>query len=193
MDTSREITNLLSDWRGGDPGAEERLMGLIYPQLRRIAARRLPPDDRRFTLETSDLVHEAYLVLLGQDAKWRNRAHFFAVAARLMRRIVIDYARRRSRVKRGGRQNRVDLEETPELSRDNAAGWLDLDAALDELTRIDSRAARIVELRFFAGMTVDEVARLLSLSSATVARNWRFARSWLKHRIADRDAPAATD
>lgn len=192
MDTSREITNLLSDWRGGDPQVEERLMALIYPHLRQIAARRLPRDDRRFTLETTDLVHEAYLMLLGQDAEWRNRAHFFAVAARLMRRIVIDYARRRSRVKRGGRQSRVDLEEAPELSRDNAAGWLDLDTALDELTRIDTRAARIVELRFFAGMTVDEVARLLRLSSATVTRNWRFARSWLKHRITARDAPAVT-
>ncbi len=186
METAQEITNLLADWRGGDAQAQERLMALIYPQLRQIAARRLPREDRRFTLETGDLVQEAYLMLLGQDAEWHNRAHFFSVAARLMRRIVIDYARRRSRVKRGGGQTPVTLDEIPQLTRANAAGWLDLDAALTELARIDARAARIVELRFFAGMTVDEAAQILGLSAATVTRNWRFARSWLRQRMADR-------
>ncbi len=182
METSH-ITTLLADWRGGDSQAEERLMALIYPQLRRIAAGRLPRDGGRFTLETGDLVQEAYLGLVGQDAEWSNRGHFFAVAARLMRRIVIDYARRRSRVKRGGGQGCVTLDDAPEMNRENVTGWLDLDAALNELARIDARAARIVELRFFAGMTVDEVARLLSLGVATIARDWRFARSWLRHRM----------
>ncbi len=191
METSH-ITTLLADWRGGDSQAEERLMALIYPQLRRIAAGRLPRDGGRFTLETGDLVQEAYLGLVGQDAEWSNRGHFFAVAARLMRRIVIDYARRRSRVKRGGGQGCVTLDdEAPELTRENVAGWLDLDAALTELARIDARAARIVELRFFAGMTVDEAARMLGLSAATVTRNWRFARSWLRQRMADRGEAAA--
>ncbi len=191
MDRPTEITRLLADWQGGDDQAEERLMALIYPQLRRIAARRLPDGAGRFTLETGDLVQEAYLVMLGQDAEWHNRGHFFAVAARLMRRIVIDYARRRGRVKRGGDHQLVTLDDAPELTRGNAEGWLDLDAALTELARIDQRAARIVELRFFAGMTVDEVARTLNLSAATVTRNWRFARSWLRHRIAE--SPAAGD
>ncbi len=184
METSQEITTLLADWRGGDDQAEERLMALIYPQLRRIAARRLPRDDRPFTLETGDLVQEAYLMLLGQDAEWQDRAHFFSVAALLMRRIVVDYARRRSRAKRGGGQPHVTLDEASELTRGNAAGWLDLDAALTKLARIDARAARIVELRFFTGMTVDEVAQALDLSPATVTRNWRFARSWLRRRMA---------
>ncbi len=183
METPQEITTLLADWRGGDAEAEERLMALIYPQLRRIAAQRLPRDNRQFTLETCDLVQEAYLMLVGQEADWSNRAHFFAVAARLMRRIVIDYARRRSRAKRGGGQRCVTLDDAPEMNQENVTGWLDLDAALNELARIDARAARIVELRFFAGMTVDEVARLLSLGVATIARDWRFARSWLRHRM----------
>ncbi len=191
MATAQEITTLLADWRGGDAQAEERLMVLIYPQLRRIAAQRLPREDRRLTLETGDLVQEAYLMLLGQDAEWHNRGHFFSVAARLMRRIVIDYARRRSRVKRGGGQHRVTLDEVPVLTGENAADWLDLDAALTELARIDARAARIVELRFFAGMTVDEVVPILGLSAATVTRNWRFARSWLRHRMADRGETSA--
>lgn len=190
METSQEITALLAGWRGGDSRAEERLMALIYPELRRIAAQRLPRDDRRFTLETGDLVQEAYLMLVGQQAEWGNRAHFFSVAARLMRRIVIDYARRRSRVKRGGGQRCVTLDDAPEVNRNNVTGWLDLDAALAELARIDARAARIVELRFFAGMTVDEVARLLDLGVATVTRDWRFARSWLRHRMADRGETA---
>lgn len=192
METSREITALLDDWRKGDERAEDRLMALIYPQLRQIAARRLPKDDRQFTLETTDLVHEAYLKLLHQDATWRNRAHFFAVAARLMRRIVADYARRRSRVKRGGGESHVVWSESFELTRDNAADWVDVDSALGELARIDARTARIVELRFFAGMTVDEVAHLLDLSSATVTRDWRFARSWLRNRIAVAEEPSTT-
>ncbi len=181
---THEITRLLGEWRTGDEQAEERLIALVYPQLRRIAALRLPRDDRGFTLDTSDLVQEAYLKLLGQNAEWADRSHFFAVAARLMRRIVVDYARRRSRAKRGGGRRGLPLEEVPELTSDNAVDWLDLDAALDELARIDARAARVVELRFFAGMKGGETADLLGVGSATVARDWRFARSWLRHRIA---------
>ncbi len=114
------------------------------------------------------------------------------VSSRLMRRIVIDYARRRSRAKRGGGQRCVTLDDAPEMNRENVTGWLDLDAALNELARIDARAARIVELRFFAGMTVDEVARLLSLGVATIARDWRFARSWLRHRMERRGETTET-
>ena len=185
----QEITRLLGQWKQGDPQAEERLLALIYPHLRGIAARRLPEDGQAFTLETADLVHEAYLKLLDQGSDWQNRAHFFAVAARVMRRIVVDYARRRGRVKRGGEQVRLSLDEAPTLAASNSSAWLDLDEALGELTRIDPRAARVVELKFFAGMKVEETAELLDTSPATIARSWRFARAWLLQRIGGPPSP----
>ena len=190
--SGREITRLLGRWRRGDVGAEERLLDLIYPELRGIAARRLPEDERGFTLETADLVHEAYIKLLDQGSDWQNRAHFFAVAARVMRRIVVDYARRRGRSKRGGDRIRLSLDEAPTLADRNTDAWLELDSALAQLARIDERAARVVELRFFAGMTVEEVAGLLETSPATVARSWRFARAWLLQRIGGSSDEEAT-
>lgn len=190
MDSSQDITQLLGAWRNGDLGAEEPLMALIYPHLRKIAARRLPQDDRPFTLQTTELIHEAYLKLVDQRSAWNNRAHFFAVTARLMRRIVVDHARSRSRDKRGGGLEPVELDEALAGGSMPTLDWIDLDSALNELARIDGRAARVVELRYFGGLTVDEMAELLSIGTATVQRDWRFARSWLKNRM-DGPAPEA--
>lgn len=179
-----EISELLSQWRGGSADAEERLLSLVYPRLRAIAARHLPDNPRPVTLQTSDLVNEVYLRLVGQErTDWKNRAHFFSIAARLMRRIVLDEARRRRRDKRGGGAIRLSLEEVSEERRTPAVDWLELDRALQELAVIDPTCEQIVELRFFAGMTVEEVAEVLGVSDSTVKRSWRFARAWLRDRL----------
>ena len=180
---SGEISRLLARWRDGDAAAEERLLGLIYPQLHSMAARRRPPAGGDLTLQTTDLVHEAYLRLLGQQEGWHNRAHFFAIAARVMRRVVIDFARRRARDKRGGEVRTVTVEEVRDLLQTSPREWIDLDRALEELGTIDGRAARLVELRFFAGSTVPEAAEILDCSEPTAARDWRFARAWLRQRL----------
>lgn len=183
MQGTSDITGLLSAWQKGEAEAEDRLLRLIYPQLRKIAAGRLPPGHRPITLRTTDLVHEAYLKLLGQQASWQNRSQFFAVTARLMRRIVIDYARRRCSEKRGSGEAHLTLEGVAEMVPVERVDWLDLDAAMEELARIDPRAAQVVELRFFAGMTVDEIAQGLGWGTASVGRRWRFAKAWLRRRM----------
>ena len=183
--TFGEINRLLARWGEGDAAAEERLLALIYPQLQAMAALRRPQQGGDLILQTTDLVHEAYLRLLGQQAGWSNRAHFFAIAARVMRRVVIDDARRRGREKRGGEVQWVALEEVSELPRTTPREWIDLDRALDGLAAIDERAARLVELRYFAGLTVEEAAGILGCSEPTAARDWRFARAWLRQRLAD--------
>lgn len=193
-DLSGEITRLLEGWIGGDRQAEERLLELIYPQLRALAARRLRVGRRSSTLETTELVHEAYLRLIRQDSvDWQNRAHFFAIAARLMRRIVVDRARRRGRLKRGGEVQQVDLVyadlKAPHVNLD----WLILDEALSELGEIDEQAMRIVELRFIVGLSGREAAVVEGISESSIARSWRFARAWLRQRLADGHREGAHD
>ncbi len=188
MHPDADITALLSAWQQGEPEAENRLLEAIYPQLRKIAAGRLPAGQNHLTLRTTDLVHEAYLKLLGQQSGWQNRSQFFAVTARLMRRIVIDYARRRCSEKRGSGEAHLTLEGVAEQAPVKMTEWLDLDAALEELARIDERAARVVELRFFVGMTVDEIAEGLGWGSASVGRRWRFAKAWLRRRMASSES-----
>ncbi len=175
------ITGLLIAWRQGRPEAADRLMARIYPQLCAMAAARLPRDGRSWTLQPSDVVHEAYLKLLQQQAPWRNQAQFFKLAARLIRRVIADHGRRRSRQKRGNGRARLPLSQVLELAGppdQHPTGDL-----LADLARIDARAARVVELRVDCCMTGDEVAACLGVSSRTVARDWRFARAWLRHQL----------
>jgi RNA polymerase sigma factor (TIGR02999 family) len=179
------VTQLLVDWQRGDPKAMERLMPLVYAELRTIAARYLSRESPGHTLQSTALVHEAYLKLVDQRrVQWQNRAHFFGIAAQMMRRIMVDHARRAHRDKRGG--------GTPKLSLDAAiateapateVGLIALDAALIELAKIDARAAQIVELRYFSGLTIEETAEVLAVSPGTIKRDWTTARAWLYREL----------
>jgi RNA polymerase sigma-70 factor (ECF subfamily) len=175
-----EITALLLQWRGGNREAFDRLIPLVYSELRVIASRRLARERRDVALHTTALIHEAYLKLVGQRADWQNRAHFFAIAAQLMRRIVVDAARRRQTSKRGSGGVTLTLEDV--AAPDPAVATVDvlaLDSALDELERLDPDQGRLVELRFFGGLTVEETAEALGVSAATVKREWAVAKGWL--------------
>ena len=181
-----EVTSLLQAWGEGDATARDRLMPLVYQELRRRAAGQLRRERRGHTLRPTDLVHETYLRLCAQNAGWQNREQLFAVASRLMRRILVDHARMRASAKRGGGL-RITLVE------DHAAAavepdLLDIDAALLELAALDERQASLVELRFFGGLNIDEAARALGISVATANRDWAMAKSWLFRRL--KTAPA---
>jgi RNA polymerase sigma factor (TIGR02999 family) len=187
--SQREITRLLADWAGGDLGALDRLAPLVHAELRRIARRQMGGERQGHTLQATALVNEAYMKLVDQRrVDWQNRAHFFAIAAKIMRRILIDDARNRLREKRGGSAVPTTLDGlsigAPEGARD-PIDLIAIDRALDELEQLDPDQARIVELRFFAGLTVEETAALLSRSRATVTREWAMAKGWL-HRALTR-------
>ncbi len=184
-----ELTHLLEEWKGGDPQALERLLPQVYDELRRLASRHLRRERRGHTLETHDLIHEVFLRLDGaRQIDWRDRAHFFAMAARLMRRILVEHARSRSTDKRGGGVETVvfgkeTLERTPDLSPERSAELLALDEALHDLAAAEPELVRIVELRFFGGLTHAELAEALGQSTTTVRRRWRLAKAWLYHRL----------
>lgn len=181
-----EITELLVSWSGGDRAALERLLPLVYDELRRVAARRLARERPGHTLQPTALVHETYLKLVDQDrARWEGRLQFFSVAAELMRRILVDHARARATAKRGKGVTLVALAEGQEPGgRDGPrTDVLALDAALDRLAARDPRHARVVELRYFGGLSVEETAALLQLSPATVKRAWTMARAWLYREL----------
>jgi RNA polymerase sigma factor (TIGR02999 family) len=176
-----QITELLHQWRGGSREAFDRLIPFVYDELRVIASRRLAREPRDTVLQTTALIHEAYVKLVAQRAvDWQNRAHFFAIAAQLMRRVLVDGARRRLSLKRGrgGVALALDGLAAPEPSV-GSVDVLALDAALSELERLDPEQGRLVELRFFAGLTVEETAEVLGLSPATVKREWAIAKGWL--------------
>ena len=175
------VTVLLNAWRQGDVAAEKRLLEVLYSELRGLAEGFFRGERPSHTLQPTALVHEAYLRLLGQaDQGWKNRAHFFAIAARMMRRVLVDHARSHNREKRGGQAERVPIEfVAEELLAISEPRLLDLDSALDHLATIDADKARLVELRFFAGLTINETAECLGVSEATVFRQWRLARAWL--------------
>jgi RNA polymerase sigma factor (TIGR02999 family) len=175
-----DVTRLLQAWSEGDASARDRLIPLVYEELRRRAAAHLRRESRHNTLQPTALVHEAYLRLVDQRrAAWQNRAQFFAVASQMMRRILVDRARARKRAKREGRWARVTLDEAVMLERPRDVDVLDLDLALTHLSEFDERKSRIAELRFFAGLTLEETGEALGLSIATVERDWRAARAWL--------------
>ena len=180
--TSSEVTRLLQAWGQGDDAARDLLIPIVYDELRRRAASHLRHERRGHTLRPTELVHETYLRLCRQDAAWQNREQFFGVASRLMRRILVDHARARAAAKRGGGL-RVTLVEGASATGPREPDLLDLDAALGELAALDERQAHLVELRYFGGLSIDEAARVLQLSPATVSREWTAARTWLYRRL----------
>jgi RNA polymerase sigma factor (TIGR02999 family) len=186
--SEREITELIADVRRGDNVAAEDLFRRVYRELRQLAANYMRRERRDHTLQPTALVHEAYLrVLKERDVSYENRAHFFGVAANVMRRILVDHARAHRAEKRGGRDVKVTLEDTPAIAVENFDYILDVDEALDRLAVLDPRQARIVELRFFAGLSVEQTAEVLGVTSRTVVRDWRVARAWLQRELAAPD------
>ena len=175
-----ETTNLLRDWARGDQAALERLTPRVYRELHRIAGHFMRNESPGRTIQTTGLVHEAYLKLIDvHNVDWQHRAHFFAVSAQIMRRILLEAARKRGAVKRGGDQARLNLDEIPDLSPRRGHELIALDDALQVLATVDPRKARIIELRFFGGLSVEETAEVVKLSPDTVLRDWRLARAWL--------------
>lgn len=174
------ITLLLKGWSSGDQTAAEQVLPLVYEELRRIAARQLRRERDAHTLQATAIVHEAYLRLTGEAGlEWPSRAHFFAFAAHLIRRILVDYARRRNRAKRGGLHQEVTLTGMADLALEKSPDLVALDEALSSLEKVDPRKAAVVELKFFAGLSLDEIAEQLGVSQETVSRDWRRARAWL--------------
>jgi RNA polymerase sigma-70 factor (ECF subfamily) len=184
MGRATDVTSLLDAWSRGDASALDQLLPIVYADLRKVAARRLRAERRGHTLSATALVHEAYLRLLGQHpSRLESRAHFFAVASELMRRILVDHARKRAAAKRGGGGTRLALEETVLVGGAPDLDLVAVDDALSELGRLDTRQARIVELRFFGGLSVEEAAAVLGISRATVERDWGLARAWLYREL----------
>lgn len=179
-DSSSELTELLAAWSGGETAALERLLPIVYAELRAQARRQLLRERRNHTLQPTALVHEAFLRLQGQRrARWENRRQFFAVAAQTMRRVLVDHARSRAAAKRGSGQTLIALDDAPEPSQQPNVDVLALDQALDGLAALDARQARVVELRYFGGLSAEETALALEVSLATVNRDWALARAWL--------------
>lgn len=183
---SEDLTALLQQWRAGDQAAEAKLMEAIYPILRGLAHRQLS-GNKALTLQPTELAHEAYFRLAGQrQVDWQNRAHFFAIAGRIVRRVVIDYLRERSAEKRGRNENTVSINHLIESDIpviENNTDWLRIDKLLTELETFDASSARIVEMRYFVGLTIEETAMATGLSTATLGRQWRTARAWLQQRL----------
>jgi RNA polymerase sigma factor (TIGR02999 family) len=187
---AQRVTELLLAWGEGDQAALEQLIPLVHAELRRIAARYMARERYGHTLQPTALVNELYLKLVDVErVRWQNRAHFMAVAARLMRRILVDFARSRRYRKRGGDIQHVSFDEAVVVDIGRGHDLLALDDALDELARVDARQSQIVVMRFFGGLSVDEVANVLNISPATVMRDWKLAKSWLLREL-DRTRPA---
>ena len=175
-----EITRLLGGFRNGDPEAEARLMELTYRELRKIAAGHIRRERSGLSVQTTDLVHDAYLRLVDQAATdWRDRGHFFQVAAHVMRQILIDRARKRHAGKRGGGAPQISLDRALNLAEAHSTDLLALEEALSALEKVDGRQCQVVEMRFFAGMSEDQIAEVLGVSARTINREWRMARAWL--------------
>ena len=191
MDRSpQEVTQLLIAWRNGNQVARDELMGLVYRELHRLAHNYMKREAVGHTLQTSALVNEAFLRLVDQrEVEWRNRAHFFALAAQMMRRILVDYARSRLYAKRGGGMQPMSLDEGVIAPEERSAEVVALDEALEKLGAFDARKGRIVELRFFGGLSIEETAEVLAVSPGTVMRDWTLAKAWLRREM----SPVASD
>jgi RNA polymerase sigma factor (TIGR02999 family) len=184
--SSQEVTRLLLAWRDGDQEALERLTPLVYGELRRMAHRYLLRERPDHTLQTSALINEAYLRLIDcREIEWQNRVHFFGLAAHMMRQILIDHARSHARAKRGGALHLVSFEEAAIVAEERSAELIALDDALTDLAAFDSSKSRIVELRFFGGLTNEEIGEVMGMSLRTVEREWRKAKAWLRRAISN--------
>jgi RNA polymerase sigma factor (TIGR02999 family) len=183
---STSVTNLLKAWSGGDPVALEELTPKVYVELRRMAARYMRKENAGNTLQTTALVHEVFLRLVEvESVSWQDRAHFFAISANMMRRILVDRARAKGMAKRGGAALHLNLEDVPEIaSRSRDREIVAIDEALEELAQIDPRKAKVIELRFFGGLSVEETAEVLKISAQSVMRDWKMARAWLLVELA---------
>jgi RNA polymerase sigma factor (TIGR02999 family) len=187
----QQVTQLLCQWREGDPNALEKLIPLVQPELQRLAHHYMSRERPGHTLQTTALLDDAYLQLAGKGhVQWENRAHFFAVAAQLMRRIMVDHARQRQTLKRGGGAIRVTLDECAAVTQTRAAELLALDEALEKLAAADQRKARVVEMRYFGGLTMEEIADVLKIHINTVTRDWTAARAWLFAALSGEDMDA---
>jgi len=180
-----EVTQLLVAWSNGDQVARDELMSVVYQELHRLAHQYMRRESPDHTLQTSALVNEAFLRLVDQrDVQWQNRSHFFGIAARMMRRILVDYARSRRYAKRGGGAREISLDEAM-ISDDRSGEVVALDDALQELAKIDQRKSQIVELRFFAGLSIEETADILAVSTGTIMRDWTLAKAWLRREMSN--------
>jgi RNA polymerase sigma factor (TIGR02999 family) len=184
MPPSSEITRLLLAWSDGDQAALEKLLPLVEKELHRIASHYMRKENPGHTLQTTALVNEAYFRLIGQkNVRWQNRAHFFGISAQIMRRILLNYARDRHRDKRGGGAVQVSLSEVAVMSEAKSSELIALDEALEKLAAIDERKSRVVELRYFGGLSVEETAEVMKVSSITVIRHWNMAKAWLAREL----------
>ena len=181
---AQQVTRLLLAWNQGDESALEKLVPQVYQELRRLAKRQMRGEHPDHTLQTTALINEAYLRLVDlRNIQWQNRAHFFALCARLMRRILVDFARSRHYAKRGGGAQPVSLEETLVVSPAHSTDLVAVDDALKALTKVDARKAQVVELRFFGGLTVEEAAEALKVSSENIQRDWKLTKAWLLREL----------
>lgn len=186
-ESTERITQLLYDWSRGDRAALDALTPLVYQELRQLARAHLRGEHPEHTLQSTALVHEAYLRLVDQRVEWKSRAHFFAIAAQMMRRILVDHAKARRTAKRGDGSPKLSLDESIVVSKEPGMDVVALDDALTELARIDPQRSQIVELRFFGGLSNQESAKVLGISPATVQRQWAGARAWLYHEMSRQD------
>ena len=185
MPAPPEVSQLLHAWSNGDQTARDKLIPLVYDELRQMARRYMERQRPGHTLQSTELIHEAYLRLVDQqDVHWQNRAHFFGVAAKAMRSILVDYARTKHAAKRGGEILQVSLDEAATVGTERTAELAALDDALEHLATFDPRKCQVVEMRYFGGLTVEETAEVLHVSPETVARDWRLARTWLLRELA---------
>lgn len=183
--SDRNVTALLEDFAGGDAGALDHLFPLVYEELRRVAHGQMHAERSGHTLDTTALVHEAYMKLVKHppNVQWQSRIHFFAVAARAMRQILVNHAKARSRTKRGGDATKISLDEAVVMPETRSEELVALDEALERLEAIDARQSRVVELRYFGGLTIQETAQVLAISVVTVKRDWTTARAWLYREV----------
>lgn len=182
--SAQQITLLLEDCINGKKGAVDELLPYVYNELRKISSKYLRDEYRNHTLQTTELVHEAYIKLIGdQNISWQNRAHFFGIAAQSMRQILVDHARKRKSLKRNEGKGNISLDGVFEISETNDEQIIALDEALKKLESVEERSSKLVELRYFSGLTIEETAEVLNISPATAKRDWKFAKAWLYREI----------